>query len=355
MTEPALEPWRLRALDAGANRAREAARVVEDWVRFALDRADLSDRFRRIRHRVSEILPAGLSLALARDSAGDVGIQALPPASADRSSGQGIARANLKRLEEALRSIEEHAGILPAARVAAAALRTEAYEAESAVERAMSPKGLLAGVRLYVLVTERLSRVPPEEAAEAAIRGGAGMIQMREKELEDGEFLARARRMRAQASRLGALFIVNDRVDACLLAGADGVHLGLGDLPVREARRILGPEKIVGVSTREPAQAMKAMDDGADYVGVGPVHPTPTKEHRASVGLEVVREASAKIPIPWFAIGDVNETTLRAIRDAGARRVAACRAVIAAPDAEAAARTLLEILGPAAPPERPTR
>lgn len=352
MTEPALEPWRLRALDAGANRAREAARVVEDWVRFALDRADLAARFRGIRHRVSEILPAGLSLAAARDSVGDVGIEAPPPASAERAGGPGIARANLKRLEEALRSIEEHAQVLPAARAAAAALRTEAYEAEAAVERAMSPKGRLAAVRLYVLVTERLASAPPEAAAAAAIRGGAGMIQMREKDLEDGEFLARARRMRALCEAGGALLIVNDRVDACLLAGADGVHLGQGDLPVREARRILGPEKIVGVSTREIGQALKAADDGADYVGVGPVHPTPTKAHRAAVGLDYVREAAARVPIPWFAIGDVNESTLPAIRDAGARRVAACRAVIAAPDIEAAARRLVGILGPPPPGER---
>ena len=147
-----------------------------------------------------------------------------------------------------------------------------------------------------------------------------------------------------------SLFLVNDRLDLALAAEADGVHLGQDDLPVAVARRLLGPERLIGRSTHGLAQLRQAVAEGCDYVGVGPVHATPTKPGREPAGLDYVRAAAAESPLPFFAIGGIDADNLPEVLAAGATRVAVVRAISAAPDPGAASRALLATLAGAPQP-----
>jgi thiamine-phosphate pyrophosphorylase len=150
----------------------------------------------------------------------------------------------------------------------------------------------------------------------------------------------------------GALFLINDRLDLALAVQADGVHLGQDDLPAAVARRLLGPDRLIGRSTHAPDQLRQAVLEGCDYAGVGPVHATPSKPGRPPVGLEYVAAAAAAAaadcPIPWFAIGGVSGANLGAVLQAGASRVAVIRAITEAADPYGASLALLQHLGASA-------
>ena len=189
--------------------------------------------------------------------------------------------------------------------------------------------------RLYLITP---ARDDLESFLEAAVRGGVDIVQIREKALDDGELLRRLETAREVTRRLDVPLVVNDRPDLAVLCGADFVHVGQDDLPVAAARSFgVG----VGQSTHAPAE-IDAAD--ADYIGVGPVYATPTKEGRAAVGLELVRHAVAHARQPWFAIGGLNETNVADVVAAGATRIAVVRAIGDADDPERAARTLREAL-----------
>lgn len=175
------------------------------------------------------------------------------------------------------------------------------------------------------------------------LEAGVDVVQLRDKHLEARELLRVAAVVRRWTREFGALFIVNDRVDLALAAGADGVHVGQQDLPVEEARRQLGPEPIIGLSTHTEAEILAAGVD-ADYLGVGPVLETPTKPGRPAVGTELVEFAARQARRPFFAIGGLDATGLPAAIAAGATRVAVVRAITLAPDPGAAARALSEAL-----------
>jgi thiamine-phosphate pyrophosphorylase len=195
---------------------------------------------------------------------------------------------------------------------------------------------LQAASRLYLITPAR-----PDLAAflEAAVRGGVDLVQMREKGLSDRELLTVLEEAREVTHRLGVPLVVNDRPDLAVLAGADYVHLGQDDLPVEKARSFgVG----VGLSTHTRAQVDSA---DADYIGVGPVYSTPTKEGRPAVGLQLVRHAAERAQAPWFAIGGIDASNVAEVVTAGATRIAVVRAIGDAPDPEAAARELREALG----------
>jgi thiamine-phosphate pyrophosphorylase len=175
-------------------------------------------------------------------------------------------------------------------------------------------------------------------ALEPALRGGVDVFQLRDKEASDDELLRAAEHARALCERHGALFVVNDRPDLAVAAGAHGVHLGQDDMPVAQARAIVGPELLVGRSTHTPGQIDGAA--GADYIGVGPVHMTPTKLGRPAVGLELVRYAAGNAPMPFFAIGGIDATNIDLVVGAGATRAAVVRAIGDAADPQGAARSL---------------
>jgi len=224
----------------------------------------------------------------------------------------------------------------------------------------------LSAAHLYLVCDQR-----PDAFLQAALRGGVDVVQLRIKGGSDEETVAAARRFASVCAEHEALFILNDRPDLAAEVGADGVHVGQDDVSVAHARRILGPDRIVGLSTHSPAQVdaaarpeaagkvdvaarpeVAAQVDAAveaDYIGVGPVHETPTKPGRPPVGLELVRYAArSPIAIPWFAIGGIDAANLRAVREAGARRIAVVRALTRSSDPELAARELrAAILGEA--------
>lgn len=200
--------------------------------------------------------------------------------------------------------------------------------------------------RLYLVVTPRPHMPEVELFARvgAALDGGVDVLQLRCKEMEALPYLRLAERVARLARDAGVPFLVNDRPDVALAAGADGVHLGQQDLPVAWARRVL-PDALIGRSSHEPAQAERAVAEAASYFAVGPVWATPTKPGRAAAGLSYVRDVAARaIAIPWFAIGGITLDNVADVLDAGATRVALVRAVLDAPDPAEAARGFAEAL-----------
>ncbi|MGH2865961.1 MAG: thiamine phosphate synthase [Solirubrobacteraceae bacterium] len=173
-----------------------------------------------------------------------------------------------------------------------------------------------------------------------ALRGGVDLVQLRMKDAGDEEIIATGRRLRAAVRAAGALLIVNDRPDLAAALDADGVHVGQDDMAVARARETVGAQRLVGLSTHSAGQIEAAANAGADYIGVGPVHATPTKPGRAPVGLELVRYAAGHSPLPFFAIGGIDTTNVAAVRAAGARRIAVVRALTESDDPEAAAAAL---------------
>jgi thiamine-phosphate diphosphorylase len=203
-------------------------------------------------------------------------------------------------------------------------------------------KDILRRMRLYAVLTEKHCRRAWFEAAGMLLKGGVDVIQLREKELADGELLARARALRRLVDRFPALLIINDRPDIAFLSRADGVHVGQDDLPPEEARRLVGPDVIVGLSTHAPEQAREAESRGADYVGVGPVFATATKGYAAGGGREMVARLCAATCLPTVAIGGITVENCRGVAQAGAQAVAACAALCGAENPCEAARAFRE-------------
>jgi thiamine-phosphate pyrophosphorylase len=191
----------------------------------------------------------------------------------------------------------------------------------------------LEQARLYLVCDAQ-----PSGWLDAALRGGVDIVQLRCKDAPDEHVLATAERFRRSCAVHGALLILNDRPDLAVQADADGVHVGQDDVSVIEARALVGGERLVGLSTHTAAQVDAA--EGVDYIGVGPIHETPTKAGRPAVGLGLVRYAAAHATVPFFAIGGVDQTNVAAVRAAGAERIAVVRALVNARDAEAMARLL---------------
>jgi thiamine-phosphate pyrophosphorylase len=200
----------------------------------------------------------------------------------------------------------------------------------------------LGEARLYLCTDSRAAQGDLAEFADAALRGGVDIIQLREKGLEARDELAALAVLGGAARRHGALLAVNDRADIALAADADVLHLGQDDLPVPWARRVVGDDVLIGRSTHDADQAAAAAaEPGADYFCTGPCWPTPTKAGRPAPGLDLVRETAARAPVrPWFAIGGIDDARLDEVLAAGATRVVVVRAITEADDPEAAARRL---------------
>jgi thiamine-phosphate pyrophosphorylase len=206
----------------------------------------------------------------------------------------------------------------------------------------MNRRDRLARARLYVVSGAREDRADLDAFLDSILGAGVDVIQLREKEAEASDLLRWGETFRASAERHGALFIVNDRPDVAFALGADGVHLGQGDLPPSVAREILANDAIIGLSTHSPAQWDAAAPE-ADYLCMGPVWETPTKPGRPAAGLDAVRYAAKSgEPRPWFAIGGITEEKLPEVMEAGATRIVVVRAVTESHDPAGAVRSLLE-------------
>jgi thiamine-phosphate pyrophosphorylase len=194
----------------------------------------------------------------------------------------------------------------------------------------------LRSAHLYLVCDDR-----PDAFLTAALMGGVDIVQLRIKEPgSDEQLVATARRFVRICHEHGALMILNDRPELVAAAGADGVHVGQDDLPVPQARAYVGPERLVGLSTHTPEQLDEANGADLDYVGVGPVHATPTKPGRPPVGLRLVHYAAGHAELPFFAIGGIDAANVDAVAGAGARRIAVVRALTEATDPLASAAEL---------------
>ena len=209
----------------------------------------------------------------------------------------------------------------------------------------------LAAARLYLVCDSTPGERELSELLPAAIAGGVDIVQLRDKRLDDEQLLTAAHGARELCKRYGALFIVNDRPLIAHECGADGVHVGQDDMPVAQVRELVGPDLLIGLSTHATAEidAVSAADTGPadtcpDYIGVGPVHATPTKLGRPAVGVELVRYAAAHASVPWFAIGGLNAHNVREVLAAGARRMCVLRAIANAANPERAAHELRKAL-----------
>jgi thiamine-phosphate pyrophosphorylase len=198
--------------------------------------------------------------------------------------------------------------------------------------------------RLYVVSDARTDQGDLPEFLDAILEAGVGIIQLREKTAEAADLIRWGEVFRGAADRYGALFIVNDRADVALALDADGVHLGQDDLSPAMARRILGPDVIIGLSCHSTADHAGAGPE-PDYLTAGPVFATPTKPGRQATGLDLIVSAAENVERPWFAIGGIDETNVANIVNAGANRIAVVRAVTNADDAGAAVRSLRSAIG----------
>jgi thiamine-phosphate pyrophosphorylase len=198
----------------------------------------------------------------------------------------------------------------------------------------------LRTARLYLCCEARPRGEDPEALLRASLRGGVDIVQLREKSLPRREIERSARTFRRLCDNHSALFVVNDDPDLARACGADGVHVGQGDTPAADAREALGTEAIVGLSTHSEEQIAAAGDQPVDYISVGPIWETPTKEGRPAVGLDLIRHASAAAPHPFFAIGGIDTGNAAAAVEAGARRMCVVRAIRDAEDPTAVAEQL---------------
>lgn len=324
-----------RLLDANANRAREALRVLEDVARFHLDDGTLSGEAKAQRHDLRaalDRLPAGW-IEANRDTPGDVGTTIKTVAERERHDLHEVAVAAGKRLTEALRALEEGLKIVdPALAGSVEALRYRAYELERQMQmRLGSSRARQWGV--CVLLTESLCRRPWGDVLRAIVEVGVDCIQVREKSMEGGPLLARVREVIDVARPKGIAVIVNDRVDIALAAGADGVHLGTNDLPIVEARKLAGRSLLIGASTHDMDEAQRAIDAGADYCGVGAMFATGVKPERTPSGIAYLRAFIERYPtVPHLAIGGINSDNMASLVEHGARGVAVSSFVCGAGD-----------------------
>jgi thiamine-phosphate pyrophosphorylase len=199
----------------------------------------------------------------------------------------------------------------------------------------------LQAAHLYLVCAEQ-----PDEFLAAVLGAGVDIVQLRMKDAVDAEIVAVARRFAYAAAQHGALFILNDRPDLVAEAGADGVHVGQDDISAVDARTIVGADRLLGLSTHTPEQVDAAAALKVDYIGVGPVHATPTKPGRPAVGLELVGYAAEHATVPFFAIGGMSPANVEAVRSAGAERIAVVRALTEAAEPAPVARKLRQVIFP---------
>jgi thiamine-phosphate pyrophosphorylase len=338
----------MRMIDAAVNRAGEGLRVVEDFTRFVLDDAHLTRLAKALRHNFADAakIIAANDRHSARDTQGDVGTLIKGAGEDDRSDAWAVCVAGLKRAQQSLRSLEEY-GKLADANFAdeIQRIRYRLYTLEKAIDTERTSREWLANVRLCVLVDGGESQDDFRTLVSALVDAGAGMIQLREKQLSDRELATRARLLVELTRGKPTLAVINDRADIAAAVHADGVHVGQDDLTVKDARTVVGTRMLVGVSTHSLEQARAAVLDGANYLGAGPTFPSRTKSFDQFPGLDLLRAIVAEIRLPAFAIGGIDADNLGDVLATGIGRVAVGVAVTKATNSTNAVLRLNSILG----------
>ncbi len=331
--------WRI--LDANLNRAREGLRVVEDVLRFQFDGEELVQAIRDIRHRLS-LSP--LPFACARDVDSDVGRE--KGGREEKKELMGVVVGNIRRVEEALRALEEIAKCVDIDSSLFEEVRYELYSIEQRilVEYFGTRRRFSASKGLYLIIT------PLSEGAidvvRIAVRLGVPIVQLRDKDISDASFFKLALEARRVTDNTDTMLIINDRVDIAAAVGADGVHIGDSDLPPLAVRQCLPPDCILGFSTHSPAEVRQADISLLDYIAVGPVFKTRTKKDaRSPLSREELSSMLALHPdIPKVVIGGLNEHNIPTLKGLGIKYFAVCSAVMGTEDAGVAIERIKEAI-----------
>ena len=341
----------LRIVDVSLNRIGEGLRLLEDLARLILNDAALTQQLKTMRH---ELLRGDWAfhqqLLESRDSEGDVGVNIEVPGEAKQRELPTTVMANARRVQESLRTLEELAKIPEAGSKLDSEkfkqARFSLYTIEQSLVSRLLRRDKTKRVRgLYVIIdTQALKERGHVEVAGQAIRGGAKIIQLRDKTLSKKELLSVAQGLRNLCAEHNALFIMNDYPDLVLATEADGLHLGQDDLTIKVARKLLPMATILGCSVTTVEQAVSAESEGADYIAVGSMYPTPSKETAKVVGLERLRQVRQVISLPLVAIGGITRDNAAEVEAAGADSVAVISAVLGAQAPQEAARQIVDRL-----------
>jgi thiamine-phosphate pyrophosphorylase len=332
-----------RIIDANFNRAREAARLMEEYCRFALNCSELAGRAKKLRHQICDAISRldPNMLITSRDIHTDVGRGMAVEGQLSRLNLSDCFTAAAKRLTEALRVLAETTQTIePAVAQVFEQLRFDAYSLEKDTFIQSSAAEKFALVRLYVVITATNGRSDSQilDLTRACAQGGADCIQLRAKGISDGHTFELAGEIVKVCKDADVISIINDRVDIAVAAGANGVHLGWDDLPTEQARKMQLTPMIFGLSTHSIDQLKTAISQRPDYVGLGPVFATNTKPHLAPAGLEYVAEAMPllnDIAPGHVAIGGITLENIDEVLKAGAQAIAVCSAVTQAADPKA--------------------
>lgn len=338
----------LRLADASLNRLSEGLRYLEDVCRFVLNDKELSQRLKNMRHQFTVSgWENQKALIDARDAAGDVGtnLEATADIEVNRDLLASVA-ANSRRAQEALRSLEEVSKVtvfmpklipvnIQQARFDMYTIEKEMLGKATRREKAERIRGL------YVVIdTAALQGRSHREVTAQSIRGGAKVIQLRDKTMDRGLLLPIALEMMALCQRSGVLFIINDYVDLALAVKADGVHLGQTDLPVNVVRQMIPIDMLIGCSVTSVKEAKQAQADGADYLAVSGIFPTASKTDVKPLGIEPVKRIKRATDLPLVAIGGIKLEHIKELKSLGVDSVAVISAVLGTKSPEAAARQL---------------
>jgi len=337
-----------RIIDANLNRIGEGLRLLEDMARLLLNDATLTQQLKTMRH---EILRGDWSfhqqLLNARDSESDVGVTIGVPGDDKQRGLATTVMANARRVQESLRTLEEIAkipGITPeldSEKFKQARFNLYTIE-QNLLSKLLRQDKVTRMSGLYVIIdTQALEEHSHIEVANQVIQGGAKTIQLRDKLRSKKELLLVAQQLRELCTEHNVLFIMNDYLDLALAADADGLHLGQNDLPLPVARKLLPMDKILGGSVTTLEQATAAESEGADYIGVGSIYPTPSKETAKVIGLETLRQIRQAVTLPLVAIGGITKDNVAEVMAAGADSVAVISAVAQAKAPEEAARQIV--------------
>jgi thiamine-phosphate pyrophosphorylase len=341
----------IRIIDANLNRLAEGLRTLEEIARLVLDNAALTQQLKTLRHDlIRGDLPFNLELLRSRAAQEDVGADLEVSGESKSKDLPLIVVANSRRAQESLRVLEEMAKLpeavpgLDSDKFKQA--RFEVYTLEQTLVTRLLRRDKVKKVSgLYVIIdTQALGGRSHLEAARKVIEAGVKVIQFRDKESEKRQVLPIARELQSLCKEHDVLFIMNDYLDIALAAEADGLHIGQEDLPVKAARKLLPADKILGASAATPEEVREAEEGGADYIGVGCVFPTSSKDDVRLVGVERVRQIKAAARIPVAAIGGINISNTREVMEAGADSICVISAVLNAPDITRAAREIIEMI-----------
>jgi len=285
-----------QVIDANINRVTEGLRVIEDYARFISKQKALTDRLAELRKKISQSELDLINHLLIRDVAQDMRATDIPQKRKDVFS---LLKANFKRVEEGLRVLEEYTGKSIYNRI-----RYEIYVLEKEIILTSIKPSLAYGI--YLISDD-------ESILEQGLVWKVSAIQLRDKVSNKQAILKKALRLQKKAKQANIPLIINDYLDVALLSHADGFHSGQDDLDISLIRKLLGPHKLIGRSTQTLEQGIRAQNDGADYIGIGPILPTPSKSEQQAIGFDYLREAKKYIAIPYVAIGGINFVSMKKI------------------------------------------